>query len=161
MPLHIQKSKKARSMLRMYIPHLQFAGQNVAYGYMEGYQLQLKISEMSKQYQQPSGFHMFSFSDLDNPRSVHLTVCTTNNRSFPATSSSGSEHWSNGREFMEYLASSSTVVSEGSIDGRRWDCSAHASSAINDPVTFVTESKHRINDICFLLLGLPLESFYA
>ena len=119
---------------------------------------------MAERYQAPSSFVTLSFADLSNPRSIRGTFRTVNNRTFPAVFNEGSEHGSNGEEFMQHLLKSSTIAADGNIQFRKpigHSYSERARAGIDDPITFVSESKTMINDVCCLLFGVPLENFYA
>ena len=57
-----------------------------------------------------------------------------------------------------WLAESGDTVGEGEIN---FSEPARAKMAMDDPVTFVEETKQMLNDVCSLLLGIPPEDFYA
>jgi len=59
---------------------------------------------------------------------------------------------------MDYLKSIGNTIEEGQID---FSESSRAKMAMNDPITFVEETKQMLNDACSILLGIPPEDFYA
>jgi hypothetical protein len=59
---------------------------------------------------------------------------------------------------MEYLQTVGETVGEGHID---FSESGRAKMAMDDPITFVEETKQMLYDVCSLLLGIPPEDYYA
>ena len=148
-------TQESIKMINKYYGHVKFVGKDISYGFMESSKLKSQVSEQCKRYGAANSFITLSFADMDNPRSLRASSYTIDNTKFPAVY--------DGEDFMNRLRNASTLVSEGSIDlpEGEYNRSGRAKAAMDNPVSYVTESKAMINDFCSLLLGIPPEGFFA
>jgi hypothetical protein len=152
------KSKLAVEMLKKYKPYFSFCGKDINYGAMEANKVKSFILETQKRMQAPFCFLTLNMEEVHNPRSIRACARTVDNRHFPAVFEEGCPYGENGTQFMEYLKTVGKVVGEGQID---FSEAGRAKMAMDDPITFVEETKQMLNDVCSLLLGIPPEEFYA
>jgi hypothetical protein len=152
-------SDSAKAFLRKYIPYLRFAASKVGYGLGETSRLETQLKESSKRFQAPASFLTLSFDDTNNPRAIRATFTTVNNRKFPAVFENGCVYGSDGVEFMEKLRR----CSDDSLDIGDIGLSESVRSrlAIEDPVTFVSETKEMLVSVCEILLGVQLEHMFT
>ena len=108
--------------------------------------------------QAPFCFLTLNMEEVHNPRSIRACAKTVDNKHFPAIFENGCPYGKDGTEFMEYLQSIGETVGEGQID---FSAPARAKMAMDDPITFVEETKQMLNDVCSILLGIPPEDYYA
>ena len=154
-------SKQAVKLANEYLRHLNFSGRDISYGAVEARFLKSKLMESAKRYGPYSGFLTFSFSDLDNPRSIRAAFSSFSNTSFPAVFEDGCPQGNDGKDFMERLRAASQEESSGFIHTSTPNWSDRAEAAMSNPVAFVAESKALIHDVCSILLGIPPEDFYG
>jgi hypothetical protein len=149
----------AKAFLKKYIPYLRFAASKVGYGLGETSRLETQLKESSKRFQAPASFLMLSFNDTNNPRAIRATFTTVNNRKFPAVFENGCVYGSDGVEFMEKLRR----CSDDSLDIGDIGLSESVRSwlAIEDLVTFVSETKEILVSVCEILLGVQLEHMFT
>jgi hypothetical protein len=153
------KSDFSKAFLRKYIPYLCFSASKVGYGLGGSLRLETELKEGSKRFQAPSSFLTLSFDDTNNPRAIRATFATVNNRKFPAVFESGCMYGSNGTEFMEKLRMcSDDPLDIGNIGLSE---SVRCRLAIEDPVTFVSETKEMLVSVCEILLGVQLEHMFT
>ena len=152
-------TKDSMRLLRKYLPHLRFAGKDISYGSMENFKLQSYILESAQRYQPPTEFVTLNFATGSNPLVMRMSHHTVSNQKFPAVFEQGSVHGANGDEFMQKLATASTLLSDETFDLSHTH-SARIKMAIDDPVSVVKEQMRLINDVCSILLGLTPENFF-
>ena len=156
----IQKpeSDLAKHMLQKYKPHFTFCGKDINYGAMEGHKLKSMILETQKRMQSPFCFLTLNMEEIHNPRSIRACAKTIDNKHFPAMFEETCPYGKNGTDFMEHLRNVGETIAEGQID---FSEAARACMAMDDPITFVEETKQMLNDVCSILLGIPPEDFFA
>jgi hypothetical protein len=152
------KGKLAIEMLKKYKPYFSFCGKDINYGAMEANKVKSFILETQKRMQAPFCFLTLNMEEVHNPRSIRACARTVDNRHFPAIFEHGCPYGNNGTEFMEYLKTIGEPVGEGCID---FSESGRARMAMDDPITFVEETKQMLHDVCSILLGIPPEDYYA
>ena len=152
------ESEDAKRMYNKYKPHLKFAGRNVSHGCFESDKLRAYILETSKRMGPPFAFLTLNMEEANNPRSIRACAATIDNMRFPAVFEENCKYGADGASFMQYLKRCSEVVGEGEID---FSQRGRAALAMDDPITFVEETKQMLNDVCSLLLGIPPEGFFA
>ena len=148
----------AERMTAEYKPYFHFSGRNINYGCMESDKLKAYILETSKRMQAPFTFLTLNMEEVNNPRSIRACVRSVSNDKFPAVFEDHCPYGDDGVSFMEHLKHVSEPIGEGLID---FSENARAGLAMDDPVTFVEETKQMLNDVCALLLGIPPEQFFA
>ena len=152
------KGELAKEMLAKYRPHFFFCGKDINYGAMEKNKLKSIILETQKRMQAPFCFLTLNMEDVHNPRSIRACAKTVDNKHFPAVFEDDCPYGKDGTDFMEYLNSVGETVGEGEID---FSATGRARMAMDDPITFVEETKQMLNDVCSILLGIPPEDFYS
>ena len=148
----------ADDFYKKYNRHFYFCGRNINHGSMEGNKVKSFILETQKRMQTPFCFLTLNMEEIHNPQSIRACACTVDNKHFPAVFEEGCPYGESGAEFMEYLRTVGETVGEGEID---FSEPARAKMAMDDPITFVEETKQMLNDVCSLLLGIPPEEFYS
>ena len=151
-------SDLAKQMLHKYRPHFSFCGKDINYGAMQGTKLKSMILETQKRMQSPFCFLTLNMEEIHNPCSIQACVKTVDNKHFPAVFHDDCPYGRDGQEFMDHLKNVGETVGEGQID---FSEAARARMAMDDPVTFVEETKQMLNDVCSILLGIPPEEFFS
>jgi hypothetical protein len=154
-------SPHAESILREYVPHLQFSGQNVSMSYFEPFKLKSELCESTYRRAAASAFVTLAFNDIDNPRGFRASFSTTDRLKFPAMFEEGCPFGSSPEEFVELLTKGASEVSHRAINGISLDRSSRAAVAISNPIAYVEECKQMVADVCAILFGIPLEHFFA
>ena len=152
------KSDLAKQILQKYRKHFSFCGKDINYGAMEANLVKSYILETQKRMQSPFCFLTLNMEEMHNPRSIRACATTVDNKHFPAIFERDCPYGKNGTEFMEHLRTAGETVGEGKIN---FSEAARAQMAMDDPVTFVEETKQMLNDVCSILLGIPPEDFYS
>jgi len=156
---HDPKSELAKAVLKKYVPYLRFSASKVGYGLGVASKLETELNESSKRFQAASGFFTLSFDDPNNPRAIRATFATANNREFPAVFEQGCIYGGNGTEFMENIRK--CLGDPMDIGNIGLSESVRARLSMEDPVTFVSETKEMLVSVCELLLGVQLEHMFT
>ena len=153
----------AKEVINKYKPYFRFAGKDISFGSQESFKLQSMVLESAKRFQPPTEFITLNFTTKSNPLIMRLAQYSVSNKEFPAIFETGCVHGANGDEFMEKLAAASRLVAEGTLEGLHPGHTANARMKLTmeSPVAVVKEQMRMINDVCCILLGLPLESFFS
>ena len=157
------KSKKAKELLRKYVPHLSFSSRNVNYSLLQCMKFRSDCLAASKRFGAPSEFLTLTFDTLNNPRSFRASFATVSNEDFPAVFAPNSWAGSSPDEFVEKLrdATVGRAHSEIPVDiGSTLNVDARERASVEDPVAHVEEVKKIISTVCEVLFGQPAEGFF-
>lgn len=139
--------KIAKSLLRVVMPLLTFAGRKSSYGALERKAAISRILALCQRYGPGFIFLTLSSNDLNNPLSYRLTFRAKNNTAFPATVDA--------ENFLEHMREETDFLGEGNVVVP-CNYTERAMAAMDNPVAYVSEFREGYYDIVSLLLGKPL-----
>ena len=154
------KTKKSRQVLYKYLPHFQFSGMSMDYGPFQSHKFLNQVFQTTQRYGTPTGYITLAFNDLDNPRSFRSSFSTVSNTAFPAVFENGCTAGVSAVDFIHRLARASTEISAAEIRGKKLDRDSRATSAMENPIAYVDETKRLVQDICSILFGIAPEHFF-